>query len=1117
MTHECWNAITRRVVLVGVALVASATVLSAQSTGKVEGKVRDAQEKPIANATVYIVGTAFSGTTNASGYYFMNNVPPGTVVMRAVFPGYKPFELTGLRILTGQTITQDFKLEQQAQNVQEITVQGAKNVLVPRDQVTSRQMISGGMVSQLPVDRMNAAFAFQPGVTASVCNSSSSSCSPSLSVRGSRTDEQNTYLDGVPVSSGIRSLVNNGNSVSNLGVATGAFEDASITTGASSSEFGNAQGGIINITTKTGGSKFNGMLNYETTNFPGRYGYNFNMFQGSFGGPLMKNFTFFASARIEGAQSSSGGYGGWNRPAYTAVGVDTTFRLGRQFGSVRSDSIDVDVYNYAVVKGECNNFSFVTKAANPDIRNNYGYKCSSNRNATNPGGTYYLAGKLNYTFGAGSRLALSYNTSGTQFRTSLSDGRTDATDGNGNSITGNSLSNVATLNWSQVLTRSSARSISIDAYLSYQWNSDLAAPLTLASEAATRKPFMGFLLQPLQFEFTSKNFPLCHGSCSNAADSALIYNILFNRAGARIGLTDKQNPSQYSSLGNYNGGAPDLLGAGAAGGGGRNDLSVRYNHENRLIGKVNLDAQVDQYNRLKAGVELTRYDIASLTGGTIGGNTILVKPVRSHYFAEDRLDLGDVVLVGGLSYDYFWSKAWRWRDYPRISTRPGFQQDSLYCKAGATNAQLAGSICALVQDPSHNYMSPHIQVSFPVTEKTNFRLSYAHMVQAPDFGLVLRNATSDIDGGGVNSRSSFGADLDFGKTIQFEFGARHAFSEDMVLDVAVYNKDNLANPSIKIAFPIDPLNNAPTRTYMAQNTDFGNARGIDVTMQRRIGNYLNGTLGYSFISVKNTGTDPFSYISFFESILGTSTEPPLAALPVSTSRPHTLTGQFNISLPADWKQGTLFGKIFHKTGVYSTFRLASGTSYTRCDPADFASRGVRSGGSCGSLPAVFGYNADRLPMYKQFDTRFTREFRLGKLDLTGYLDARNILNLKNTTSVWATTGTFQNGAYAKTLWTEDSASFALFGTQSGIRQANGDLQLPTTIAGCAQFKNGTSPTAPACYYYIRSEQRFGNGDGLYTLVEQRSASDIKRDIQTFAPYNFVTGGRALRFGLEVNF
>ncbi|KKS69945.1 MAG: hypothetical protein UV41_C0040G0001, partial [Candidatus Daviesbacteria bacterium GW2011_GWA2_42_7] len=472
---------------------------------------------------------------------------------------------------------------------------------------------------------------------------------------------------------------------SQLGIATGAFEDASITTGASSSEFGNAQGGIINITTKTGGSRYTGSLNYETTNFPGRYGSNFNMFQGSFGGPIMKNFTFFASAKIEGSQSSNGGYGGWNEPSYVRVAVDTTYRLGRSFGNIRSDSIDVSVYDYAVVKGDCDNFSFVTNAANPDIRDNYGYKCSSNRTATNPGGTYYLAGKLNYTFGAGSRVALSYNTSGTQARNPLSDGRVAGSQ---------SFSNVATLNWTQTLTRSSTRNISIDAYLSYQWNNNLNSRLTASSEAGTREPFMGFLLKPLKFEFTQQDFPL---------DSTLIYNILFNRASRRIGLTDKTNTNQYNSLGNYNGGAPDLLGNLSAGGGGGNDIGLSYDHENRWIGKANLDAQVDQYNRVKAGVELTSYDIASMQGSTNGLTPLMVKPVRRHFFVEDRLDLGDVVLVGGLSYDYFWTKAWRWRDYPRIATRPGFNPDSLYCKVGSTSVDNAGSICALVQDPSHNY------------------------------------------------------------------------------------------------------------------------------------------------------------------------------------------------------------------------------------------------------------------------------------------------------------------------------------------------------------------------------------------------------------------------------
>ena len=92
-----------------------------------------------------------------------------------------------------------------------------------------------------------------------------------------------------------------------------------------------------------------------------------------------------------------------------------------------------------------------------------------------------------------------------------------------------------------------------------------------------------------------------------------------------------------------------------------------------------------------------------------------------------------------------------------------------------------------MRDQSHGYLSPHVQVSFPVTDRTNFRLSYSHQVQAPDFGLLLGGINIDL--GNTNTNQVFGSDLDFGKTIAFEFGIRHAFSDDMVLDVAAYNKD----------------------------------------------------------------------------------------------------------------------------------------------------------------------------------------------------------------------------------------------------------------------------------------------------------------------------------------
>ena len=106
--------VTRVIASAAVALVAGAGTLLAQSTGKLEGRVRDQAGAPIANAQVYVVGTSYNALTNPQGYYFINNVPAGSVSVRAAFIGYKSTQVEGVKVLAGQTITVDVQLEQTA-------------------------------------------------------------------------------------------------------------------------------------------------------------------------------------------------------------------------------------------------------------------------------------------------------------------------------------------------------------------------------------------------------------------------------------------------------------------------------------------------------------------------------------------------------------------------------------------------------------------------------------------------------------------------------------------------------------------------------------------------------------------------------------------------------------------------------------------------------------------------------------------------------------------------------------------------------------------------------------------------------------------------------------------
>ena len=158
-----------RVAAVALGLGAG-SLLAQGSTGKIEGRVRDQAGAPIANAQVFVVGTAFNALTNPQGYYFINNVPAGTVAVRAAFIGYKSTQVDGVKVLAGQTITVDVQLEQTAVQIQEITVVTQTQPLVPRDEVTTKQRVDGEFADNLPVDRLNDVLALQPGVVASPTN-----------------------------------------------------------------------------------------------------------------------------------------------------------------------------------------------------------------------------------------------------------------------------------------------------------------------------------------------------------------------------------------------------------------------------------------------------------------------------------------------------------------------------------------------------------------------------------------------------------------------------------------------------------------------------------------------------------------------------------------------------------------------------------------------------------------------------------------------------------------------------------------------------------------------------------------------------------------------------------
>jgi hypothetical protein len=1125
----------RGVALAAVGLAVGAGTLLAQgSTGKIEGRVRDQAGAPIANAQVFVVGTAFNALTNPQGYYFINNIPAGTISVRAAFIGYKSTQVDGVKVLAGQTGTVDVQLEQTAVEIQEITVVSQTQPLVPRDEVTTKQRIDGSVADDLPVDRINDVLALQPGVT--VDNNGN------LSIRGGRENEAATYVDGVPVQAGYRGDTFVGALGSSVNISTSAFEEASVTTGSSSAEFGNAKSGIVSIVTKTGGSEYQGSLGFETDEpFGVNHGTGFNRVEGGFSGPLAGRLTFAVNGTLEGRRALEDGMNSQDVPVFLQAGVDTVINQlsapaddpATPFDErLTSDTTRVNVYNYAISRGSCDEFANAGEAGIEGadsasiqaIRNNFGFDCNGVRLPATARTLYSLNGKLNYTYGTGSRVSLSlaqsrFHGHSAQFPVAyLNTLSTGLLRGFSN------RNRLATLNWTQNLSKSAERALALDVALSYQQDRVINSPLTVESDLGTRNPFMGFILGGMDFEYDFNSFPV---------NQELIDNV--RRDQGRITPVDVTNPSNYfmvdqlrndpygvyglfQNFGITNDGATWAMGES-----GRYTidatLGARVNlyRENRYIGKATLDWQADRYNRLKFGGEFTRYNIANYAIRTVSKNfsdAYLEKPVRWNAFVEDRLDLGDVVVVGGLRYDWYDTRASRpfgvdtagnEYPFPRVSTMPGFDPAN------------PGGLFR--RDQSHGYLSPHVQVSFPVTDRTNFRLSYSHQVQAPDFALLLGGINIDL--AVTNSNQVYGSDLDFGKTIAFEFGIRHAFSDDMVLDVAAYNKDIISDPAARLVTLYDPTEGRDNDFRLLTNLDFGNVRGIDVRLDRRFGNYFNGTIAYAYQQAKNTGSDPFTYTNYGSRIVNQVggnngvQVPPQGILPTDDSRPHALTGAFSITLPSDFRQGTVMGDILRNVSVFSTFRYTSGTAYTKCGESP-EEQSVLSIEGCARLFPE-GLNTQRLPAFKELNTRFTKSFALGGLDMTGYLDVRNLLNFRNVLQVFAVNGDVKNDQERAANLDADLDDLAVERDNNDAMGPNGAIRLPSAHQDCATWvssRNG--PAAANCLYLIRAEQRYGNGDNIFTIDEQTDAINALYDVAR-GEHQHLGVGRRARIGFEIDF
>jgi trimeric autotransporter adhesin len=303
---SCCGRRLRRLVLLGGLLLAVASPSLAQTfTGGLRGAVREAGGI-IPGVTVELIneanGASREATTNSNGEYNFAAVTPGTYTVRAALTGFKTYESKGVRIGTQQFITLDVVLE--VGTVQEtITVTGAAP-LIDTSNASTGATISQQELSALPSGG-RAAFLFAvtvPTVVASgdgQYNRQQDQTNAALLSLGGGTRRGNNYLlDGVSITDMRNRATANPTmeSVEDVGIQVHTYD----------AETGRTGGGTFNVTAKSGNNAWHGSGLYQlrpkwgsANNYfselagqpkPNTY---YHLGGGSFGGPIVRNRTFF--------------------------------------------------------------------------------------------------------------------------------------------------------------------------------------------------------------------------------------------------------------------------------------------------------------------------------------------------------------------------------------------------------------------------------------------------------------------------------------------------------------------------------------------------------------------------------------------------------------------------------------------------------------------------------------------------------------------------------------------------------------------------------------------------------------------------------------------------------
>ncbi len=290
-TLRVWRRCLWLLLVVAVTTPAFGQVAAGTVTGQVTDTAGAALPGATVTATSTVIGFSRTTVTAADGGFTIPSVPPGRYEIRIVLAGFRPLTRAAVQVATGETIHLDLHLD--VGGVAEAVTVTADAPLLRSQTSGLGQVIDTRKIAGLPLN--GRSFLSLVGLAPGVAFPPSSAV-PRINGGRPRTNE---YLfDGISVLQPEPGQVAFFPNID-------AIQEFKVESNSAPAEFGRFNGGVVNLTTKSGTNAVRGSMfeffrhedlnarNYFASTNPVKPKFRRDQFGGVTGGPIQRDRTFF--------------------------------------------------------------------------------------------------------------------------------------------------------------------------------------------------------------------------------------------------------------------------------------------------------------------------------------------------------------------------------------------------------------------------------------------------------------------------------------------------------------------------------------------------------------------------------------------------------------------------------------------------------------------------------------------------------------------------------------------------------------------------------------------------------------------------------------------------------